>query len=108
MNTFTQKPIQYTAVQFEGGIQNATTIINWLANEYHVDAYYKPERVVEPLDSDMQSYTDPEQIMIVTNRDPGNRILRTGNWVMPDGPEGRRRFDIFDDESIQHFFNKVG
>lgn len=107
MNQFTQKPIQFQAVRFDGGIDNATTIINWLAQEYNVDAYYKPERIVRPLDSEMQSYTDDESLYIVTNRDSGNRTVRVGNWIMPDGPEGRRRFDVYDDESIQHFFNPV-
>jgi hypothetical protein len=112
MEQFTQKPVQFPAVKFEGGIDNATTIINWLAEDFRVEAYYKPERLHKSLSDETEDWTEPESIaMMLPSRLDGAPIvrhLRAGSWVMPNTPEGSRRFDVFDDESIEYFFNKVG
>ena len=111
MEQFTQKPKQFPAVKFEGGIENATTIINWLHDEFRIEAFYKPERLVKSLSDDVEDWTEPESVaMQVPSRLDGGTImrhLRKDAWVMPYGPEGRT-FDVFDDETIDHFFNKVG
>jgi hypothetical protein len=109
MGEFIQKPVQFKAVKFDGGVDNATQIIDWLFREFRTEAFYRPERVIRPSSEsdEIETYTEPEQIVIL-RPDQTERRLRPGNWIMPITPEGNRRFDIFDDESIEHFFIKVG
>lgn len=106
---FTAKAEQFPAVQFEGGIDNATEIITWLALNFRTEAAYRPEIKFPAFDSESEPRVEFERITVRDYREDGPTTITVpkGCWLMPRGPEGQR-WIVMDDEGLNAMFNPAG
>lgn len=78
MPLYTEKPPVFEAKQFDGTIESATKIINWLSKNGWPDGSFTPEIL-----NDDGSQSVPPTIRIQNQNGPGVYYrLRAGMWVM--------------------------
>lgn len=96
------KPPQFDAVKFEGGVESATEIIQWIQERTRRQAFYAPPLKSERGDSQ-------EYVIIKADRvDTFDWHVRPGCWIVHERIAQGPFVFCENDEILAHMYNVVG